>query len=84
MKARLLTGKYYRRESGKLVKYSAGDILKVSSAEARRLDVREEIIIPEPVKKPMSRTKKAGAPGSDKNDDEKNDPELEEIDDTKS
>ena len=81
MKARLLTGKYYRREDGKLVKYSAGDILEVSSAEARRLDVREEIIIPTPVKKTMTRTKKEPVVAvNKKNDPQKEDSELENVD----
>lgn len=39
MKVKLLSGKYYRREGGELVKHSAGDVLEVSPAEARRLHV---------------------------------------------
>jgi len=49
MKARLLSGKYYRREEdGRMKRYTAGSILEISPTEARRLDVREEIISPSP------------------------------------
>lgn len=43
MKAKLLSGKYYRRENGGLVKYLAGDILEVSPAESRTLNVEKHV-----------------------------------------
>lgn len=82
MKARLLTGKYYRRENGRIVKYSAGDILTIFPAEARRLDVREEILVANE-KKPMVRTKKAATMVSETSEEKL--PESEKVvDDNKS
>jgi hypothetical protein len=78
MKVRLLSGKFYRREKeGRLVRYSAGDLIEVSDMEASRLDVREEIISPSPSKTKIAVKRKTTTKADVKKTDAKKQDKVE-------